>query len=172
MVGEAGNSPSIYHEGFEPAIPATSRQQPADVSDILSLAAGAAWREPQARRPQVLGLKTNAGVVLCAALLILGGVARSESVSVQLTYPQDDLSVTRRGDVMDVRLAGGDLLPRVGAPALPRRTEQIVLPEGSVARSATVASLSSIWRGFCQCLNCPKSRWLFASSSDPLWGRA
>ncbi len=69
---------------------------------------------------------------------------RAETLDVLLQYPEVTLSITARDEQVDLRLPGCELLPVAGAPAIPMRSEPVVLPAGTRAVRVEATSLSSV----------------------------
>jgi len=83
-------------------------------------------------------------IILVLLISPMVAAAQPPTLDVALEYLAAALAIDREGEYSDVRLPGSELLPRVGAPALPMRAEQVILPEGTVARSARVISRAAV----------------------------
>ncbi|MGD8397127.1 MAG: C25 family cysteine peptidase, partial [Candidatus Eiseniibacteriota bacterium] len=67
------------------------------------------------------------------------------AVAIELEFPRSSLVTSQHGGgVATVELPGCESTARIGAPALPARGEQIVLPAGTRARSVYAVSLESV----------------------------
>jgi hypothetical protein len=82
--------------------------------------------------------------LVLAALFLLPGAGRAESIEVILRYPRSQFVLEQRDGYTEIRLSGGELLSRVGAPRLPCRAEQVVLPAGREVRQVRAVSRASI----------------------------
>ncbi|MBD3337059.1 MAG: hypothetical protein GF355_16210 [Candidatus Eisenbacteria bacterium] len=82
-------------------------------------------------------------VVACLILVSSGGGLASDELTVHLRYDPATVTVALRDGLADVRMPGSELLPRVGAPALPMLSEQVVLPDGMAARNVRVSSIAT-----------------------------
>jgi len=86
------------------------------------------------------------GVFLAASMLLWGmpTTAGAETLSVRISFPASNLQLTPHALYTDVSLPDCEILTRVGAPALPCRAEQVVLPGGMRASKVTAVSLTSV----------------------------
>ncbi len=82
------------------------------------------------------------GLAVATGATVTAGHA--ETLELLLEYPAASLGVTDRDGYTDLRLPGAELLSRPGAPALPVRAEQVVLPAGKSARGVEAVSLASV----------------------------
>ncbi|MCK4304016.1 MAG: hypothetical protein KAY24_07240 [Candidatus Eisenbacteria sp.] len=104
------------------------------------IATGMQTRAAQAGTIQPNSLRDNA----LQANIMQSVATQTETMQLQLEYPESSLGLTESNGFTHLGFEGCELSGRVGAPALPFRSEQIVLPEGMEARGVEVVSISSI----------------------------